>query len=1097
MKIIKLKFKNLNSLKGEWEIDFEELAKDGIFAITGATGSGKSTILDAISLALYAQTPRHKTISKSSNEIMTKGTGECFAEVEFRGVENRIFRSRFEQHRANKNPSGNLQEPRVLLEEVGGKSITTKKREWDREIERVSGLNFERFIRSILLAQGNFALFLKSDEKKKSEILEQITGTTVYKAISKRVYEKFKEIEIEFNELKLRLNLDELIDEKERKRVEKEKNTLNKKLNKKEQKLEEIQNILREFENLNAKEEQLELKINSLNQLKEITKEREFRINKWIVESRAELKGLLALEKSIIRKKDELKLNLKTIKELNSNLKIEKSELQNRREKKEDLDKRLEEFENSYLIKNRLIDILEEIKSKILKKDEIKKEIKNIEDSLGNFQKINLQLKQDKEKFKKFFEFERYYGEIKLLKKNKAEIEKEIKIVEDKIKDKNSLLLREIEKKETLKQRKKELEKKIKDISLELERIKKDEIKKESLTIQIDSLKLKEKNRQKNSLQKELNTLKKEVKKLKDDAIFKELESLRANLKEGEPCPVCGSIEHPWRGRVVEVDLKRLDEIEDKIKSLEKEITLLEIESEKLKSSLGDIDLDKVDGNLSLLEDELIRIQKDLEKKEELIKEKNLLEIDLSRVSGELDGVDIKSIERETKELKSNLELLKEKLNQKIKEIKNFEDSIGVSLGEFETKKDILDDIKKKEKILESEKEQISIKEAKKSKLLGQIEELEERLNELNNEKSSIKNRLKEQDYTNLSKESLENEKALLMKEKKRFEDEIEELENKIKFKEQRVEFLSEQNSKIEKEIQEEEAEFRNNLKNSLIKSEKTFNSFKMIDEDSYQEKKLYVEKIEKEKESLENLIQDLNQEIYNLKKKLEKFDKNELNSEQLLLKDEMNQLREEIAKINYQLQKDDELRDKNRNLTQKLNNLKEKRDIFEKLNALIGQADGSKFAKFAQTLTMDYLLLLANAHLKRLNPRYEIAQNPDEFLDLIVIDTFQANSTRGVETLSGGESFLVSLALALGLSDLAGDKIKVETLFLDEGFGTLDSNTLESVLDTLDRLRAQNKMIGLISHIETIKERIPTQIEVSIDSLGIGKLDSKFKAKS
>ncbi len=160
-------------------------------------------------------------------------------------------------------------------------------------------------------------------------------------------------------------------------------------------------------------------------------------------------------------------------------------------------------------------------------------------------------------------------------------------------------------------------------------------------------------------------------------------------------------------------------------------------------------------------------------------------------------------------------------------------------------------------------------------------------------------------------------------------------------------------------------------------------------------------------------------------------------------------------------------------------------------LNDLIGSAKGDKFRRFAQGLTLDHLVWLANRQLDRLHGRYLLQRRLSDELELEVVDTWQADATRDTRTLSGGESFLVSLALALALSDLVSHKTRIESLFLDEGFGTLDAETLDAALDALDALNASGKTIGVISHVEAMKERIPVQIKVrKVNGLGFSKLE-------
>jgi len=148
-------------------------------------------------------------------------------------------------------------------------------------------------------------------------------------------------------------------------------------------------------------------------------------------------------------------------------------------------------------------------------------------------------------------------------------------------------------------------------------------------------------------------------------------------------------------------------------------------------------------------------------------------------------------------------------------------------------------------------------------------------------------------------------------------------------------------------------------------------------------------------------------------------------------------------------------------------------------------------FSKFAQELTLQQVLRLANNHLKRLSDRYLIKHVRQNNLDeLFIIDTFHGNAERSVKTLSGGESFLVSLSLALGLSDLAGKNTMIGSLFIDEGFGTLDQNTLDVALSSLEKLQNEtNRTIGIISHVPALKERVTTQIELVQDASGYSSL--------
>ncbi len=149
----------------------------------------------------------------------------------------------------------------------------------------------------------------------------------------------------------------------------------------------------------------------------------------------------------------------------------------------------------------------------------------------------------------------------------------------------------------------------------------------------------------------------------------------------------------------------------------------------------------------------------------------------------------------------------------------------------------------------------------------------------------------------------------------------------------------------------------------------------------------------------------------------------------------------------------------------------------WEKLHALIGSHDGAKFRNFAQSLTFDLMIRHANRHLAKLSDRYLLVRTPGQPLSLDVVDAYQASLTRPTRTLSGGESFLLSLALALGLSSLSSHNAPIDSLFLDEGFGSLDPEALDAALTTLSHLHTEGKLICAISHTAEVQSRIPTRI--------------------
>src|SRR3990167_3384634 len=222
MKILSLRLKNLNSLKGEWKIDFtaEPFKDNGLFAIPGPTGAGKTTLLDAICLALYHRTPRMGTLSASSNELLTRHTADCLAEVEF-AVNDQHYRAFWSQRRAHDKSDGALQAPKVELVQIDqatgvGQILTDKLNEKLKLTESLTGLDFERFTKSMLLAQGGFAAFLEANANQRAELLEELTGTDIYGQISQRVFEQCREVKVALDQLRARADGVELLSEEQR-----------------------------------------------------------------------------------------------------------------------------------------------------------------------------------------------------------------------------------------------------------------------------------------------------------------------------------------------------------------------------------------------------------------------------------------------------------------------------------------------------------------------------------------------------------------------------------------------------------------------------------------------------------------------------------------------------------------------------------------------------------------------------------------------------------------------------------------------------------------------------------------------------------------
>jgi len=241
MKILTIRLKNLASIEGTFEVDFtvEPLRSAGIFAISGPTGAGKSTILDALCLALYDKTPRFAASGESLflsdvgenqvnqsdvKNILRRGTGEGFAEVDFLGATGRRYRSRWSVRRARSKATGSLQPQTLQVTDLDKEEdLQGTKTELLAQLVSLVGLTYEQFTRTVLLAQNDFATFLKSRESAKAELLEKLTGTEIYSRISREIYTRSKAADEAMNLLKNSISLIELLPEDELQNLQKEK----------------------------------------------------------------------------------------------------------------------------------------------------------------------------------------------------------------------------------------------------------------------------------------------------------------------------------------------------------------------------------------------------------------------------------------------------------------------------------------------------------------------------------------------------------------------------------------------------------------------------------------------------------------------------------------------------------------------------------------------------------------------------------------------------------------------------------------------------------------------------------------------------------
>ncbi len=1083
MKILKVFFKNLNSLEGEWKIDFTDPAyiSDGIFLITGPTGAGKTTILDAICLALYGTTPRLGKITKANNEIMSRQTGECFAEVIFE-VKKRQFVCHFSQHRSRKKYDGELQMPKhEIADAATGKIIASKIKDVAMVVEKKTGMNFDRFTRSALLAQGAFAAFLNATPDERAPILEQITGTEIYSKISMYVHErraletgKLEKIQLQLSGMKFldkeeEDKLDSRLDEQKRKEVQ---------LVKKQDKFNTIAGYHKE---LKAKQAELKQVLTSAEDNKEKLGKSEV-VRKDAGEQYQLLKEKRREEQFLIkqvRQKDfhiiEKKKNMMDLSETVE--KAEKKKIDTEKYNKKIAQNLLELREsiaelNNYFKEHSQYESLSENLTGIIQR------FKNLQDNAETGEKVSDEIFKVEKRIKKASDdFNKIEKEghsltfaLEQQVKTKADLQgsinlhlggSELSSLRDKLdslKEQKNLLTVLLKTKEVLLNSQNRVEKEKQSIDNAQKRS-------EVLALDIKSAAMKLR-----SHEKEIKHLEKEIRL---QGKIKDLEAQRSLLVQGEPCPLCGSEEHPFLSKRVikmgreeenlEVEKKALKQISKEMENFIIEKTRKETEALKSKERIRELvleinksekeieqlldnikpgakvegvaqDLDAMIDNIQIQSDSMGKIVKNIEAKERQI---NSIERDLA-VKREAKAKIIERLNSAAIERSGNQKDKKRLLKQKesvanqvqdiktdiLKQIKIF----GVSKIDISEIDNIVGFLKVKQDVYKKNQEKQESLEKQIVSMKNEFDHNRAMILEIKEQITSDKSRLKE----------LDNDLEAMVKQRKQlFDDRDPDKEEKL---------LDEKIDRFEKVFEDVKQE-NEKIKHALGSAVKTA-------------------------DDLNKAISSLNQQLINDKDK-------DFISELECLKGELNKLQQDMGSIKQQLRQSRQVKEKFKKQVQLIEEQKKECSRYDVLHGLIGSADGKKFRNFVQGLTFELMINHANNQLGSMTDRYLLVRDQVKPLELNVIDNWQAGQIRSVKNLSGGEGFIVSLCLALGLSNMVSKNIQVDSLFLDEGFGTLDDDALETALETLSCLQQAGKLIGVISHVHALKERIGVQIQI------------------
>ena len=997
MKIEKLKFGNINSLAGDFEVDFThpELAVPGIFVITGPTGSGKTSILDSIAFALYGKSPRQRGVSKGSNELMSHGCSQCYAEVQFaQGGEHYIARAEQKRARRGANPFSEARYELWHLTGDGQKELlTNSKREYDRLVPLYTGLSFSNFSRCMMLAQGDFAVFLKANESERADVLSTITGTDIYMRIGEVAHERVAAIDKQIQELKLLPTM--LTDERAKKEALRDDA---------QAELKDTTTRLNHVQKCLAWLQEQQTRATAVANAEQKSAQATLAWQEFAQGSAADLQQAESALSAQPAQTAMLQL-AKQLQSLTTDKEKQQSTLSDLQQKHAEQKKVVETVRTNNT--QQLNDLQEKLKK-------VREEMRPQET------KLNL-MRENAQKLAKALEL----GNADL---EKA-AEKLAKIAGN---------INKVEQSETA--HKAELEQLKRDMPIDGEQLPllqarlydwqqhpgaaKQQNLPEVEQIAADLA----------AAQQQLPPAEEKVERLRNILELKrrqlsiedQLAALYVDFSEGrlDSCPCCGATVPGNRRVILNDDVQAAEKaVNDAATELQNSKRLVAERENLLRLAELRAAFCKVltDCGMAAVQDyaaaadivkrltdhrkSVAELEKKLEKeKEELTKLRSDFEAQKVRVN----------------ELTRTTGQANQQAHQAADEYKQFADEFVGQWGSLSTADKLeksytgqIDALQKQ--ISEEEKKQQSICTEEKSAAAA-LKVLTDKLAET------------DENYRKSQQEWAEKLVAA------GFADEA----------------TYETARQLLPRLEELRAE-RDRLKGQLAAATALFE----------REKKAYADHLTdnptQEGDSTENLL-PVAEGLLSLQ----------------------NQQQELLNSLQVELQADDVARRANEQVAEQEKALRAERARHDLLKQVLGDKKEG-FKQFAQQITFDMLLRKANIELRNLSERYELRRNPqkDNGLGLMVVDReLGISEGRDCSNLSGGESFIISLALALGLSRMAGTT-RIDSLFLDEGFGTLDRDTLSHVLHSLQKLRADGKMVGIISHVESLSDRISARIQV------------------
>lgn len=1236
MRILAIRGENLASLEGTFAVDFtaEPLDRAGLFAITGPTGAGKTTLLDALCLALFATTPRvkgaegrrghevgrsddpNRILNRDPRGILRRGTGQGFAEVEFVGTDSNRYVARWSVRRARGRADGKLQDYDHELRDAEGTAIGRTRTEVASEITRRVGLDYDQFCRSVLLAQGEFAAFLRADEKKRAELLEAVTGTGIYRELSIKAHERFALAKQQLADLRREHQAQPVLDAEARAALEAELREREAAYAAAREAREQAAGAVRWFVELAARIAAEEQAAGLVAQAEGAWGAAEpVRVALGQVEQVAELRPIVAaLDEEVARRdaaardraslvvaaeaaakalgeaqaavaaaaervratgaeaeaiapqlKEAARLDAEAVAGERRRVEIE-ADARKKGARAAELAARVAELAREEVGLTEQLAALDRWKQEHAAWVPVAEQWERWEQSLRKAAAVGAELRRGATaipvlqagRVRAASAVEGARGaaeaaELGMLAAQRAleeaesarpsDARAELRLVRDAV-EADAALARELEA--------------IARDAAAAEKARaagvaeREGLRAEVLALAADrAVALGDRER----LTREVPAAQE---MLDDTRKVLGFDADRAQLRDGHPCPLCGSESHPWasgapaaaevlakyeqrvaalrtelstcEGRLARIDAGttqaqvRIDRIEREIAAQVEVLQRLQRSwSERVAGAPQALPHDAVSGHgavgawLGAIADRVAELRASEAAVEEA--ERKLAAaragVDHARKRHDaaleaLRGADaglqqaelaLREAESAQARLESDMRSLRSELATAFSGIAGWEaqldaDAVLLVTTASETvaalrsneaartraaqrrdqvvsargpagdaAQEAQSDTAVAAGALDAATREVAALRGQRTALLGgeSVAVVEERLRRAAELAASALDGARKRDA-----ETAAGASAAVARADKAAE--------ALQAEEQAVASRMEAFASAAQALGIDAVEVRRRLGIPAAEVARW---------------RAEVERLSRAREQAGVLLADRRAQ----REQWETADRPAVSREEAEAAAALAEAaREESERLFHgsrgRLQSDDDARARSASFLPLIEAAEREHALWEKMHGLIGSSGGDKFQLFAQSLTLDALLGNANAHLAELAPRYRLERAPGSDLELQVIDRDMADEVRSINSLSGGETFLVSLALALGLSALSSRNTRVESLFIDEGFGTLDPQTLDTALASLDALQSLGRKVGLISHVQGMAERIGVLVQVAPYGSGSSRVE-------